>query len=163
MPGSYVLVDHSIFRAFNKGALAILKVEGAENHAIYSGKEVDCGLSRRRGGRTLTPVSERARRRGERHAHQRTSRSRPENRRFTGTCSVCHQANGQGLPSVFPPLAKSDFLMADKQRAINIVLQRTERQGHGQRQHLQLGHAADEPAERRRARQHPDLRTQQLG
>ena len=28
VPGSYVLVDHSIFRAFNKGALAILKVDG---------------------------------------------------------------------------------------------------------------------------------------
>ena len=41
VPGSYVLVDHSIFRAFNKGALAMLKVDGAENKAIYSGKEVD--------------------------------------------------------------------------------------------------------------------------
>ena len=41
VPGSYVLVDHSIFRAFNKGALAILKADGAENKAIYSGKEVD--------------------------------------------------------------------------------------------------------------------------
>ena len=41
VPGSYVLVDHSIFRAFNKGALAILKVDGPENKAIYSGKELD--------------------------------------------------------------------------------------------------------------------------
>ena len=39
VPGSFVMVDHSIFRAFNKGALAILKVDGAENKAIYSGKE----------------------------------------------------------------------------------------------------------------------------
>src|SRR6516164_9456435 len=35
VPGSYVLVDHSIFRAFNKGALAILKAEGPENKTIY--------------------------------------------------------------------------------------------------------------------------------
>ena len=35
------LVDHSIFRAFNKGALGILKVEGPENKTVYSGKEVD--------------------------------------------------------------------------------------------------------------------------
>ena len=28
------LVDHSIFRAFNKGALGMLKVEGAENAYI---------------------------------------------------------------------------------------------------------------------------------
>ena len=41
VPGSYVLVDHSIFRAFNKGALAILKAEGKERKDIYSGKEVD--------------------------------------------------------------------------------------------------------------------------
>ena len=31
IPGSYTLVDHSIFRAFNKGALGQLKVEGDEN------------------------------------------------------------------------------------------------------------------------------------
>ena len=39
-----------------------------------------------------------------------------------GTCSTCHQLEGQGLASVFPPLAKSDYLMADKQRSIHIVL-----------------------------------------
>ncbi|WP_218648388.1 amine dehydrogenase large subunit, partial [Pseudomonas reactans] len=38
---SYVLVDHSIFRAFNKGAMAILKIDGAENKLVYSGKELD--------------------------------------------------------------------------------------------------------------------------
>src|SRR5690348_8435475 len=41
VPGSFVMVDHSIFRAFNKGALAILKVNGPENKLVYSGKEVD--------------------------------------------------------------------------------------------------------------------------
>jgi nitrite reductase (NO-forming) len=42
---------------------------------------------------------------------------------FMQTCAVCHQTNGQGLPQVFPPLAGSDFLMADKARSIRIVLQ----------------------------------------
>jgi nitrite reductase (NO-forming) len=41
---------------------------------------------------------------------------------FAGTCSVCHQANGAGLPGVFPPLAKSDFLAADPQRAARVLL-----------------------------------------
>jgi nitrite reductase (NO-forming) len=41
---------------------------------------------------------------------------------YNGTCSVCHQANGAGLPGVFPPLAKSDYMLADKQRAIEVVL-----------------------------------------
>src|SRR6188768_3595235 len=30
VPGTYILVDHSLFRAFNKGALAILKAEGPD-------------------------------------------------------------------------------------------------------------------------------------
>src|SRR5690606_3566518 len=38
VPGELVLVDHSIFRAFNKGALGILKVEGKENPQIFGGK-----------------------------------------------------------------------------------------------------------------------------
>ena len=41
---------------------------------------------------------------------------------FMGTCSVCHQDNGQGLPNVFPPLAKSDLLAKDPKRAITIAL-----------------------------------------
>ncbi len=38
VPGKYTLVDHSIFRAFNKGAVGILDVVGEENVAIYSGQ-----------------------------------------------------------------------------------------------------------------------------
>ena len=40
---------------------------------------------------------------------------------FTENCKACHQANGQGIASVFPPLAKSDFL-ADKEATIKQVL-----------------------------------------
>ncbi|HET6569723.1 MAG TPA: copper-containing nitrite reductase [Rhodothermales bacterium] len=38
VPGTYTLVDHSIFRAFNKGAIGTLKVSGPENRALYSGQ-----------------------------------------------------------------------------------------------------------------------------
>lgn len=41
IPGSYTIVDHSIFRAFNKGALGQLKVEGAENPEIMTQKLSD--------------------------------------------------------------------------------------------------------------------------
>jgi nitrite reductase (NO-forming) len=41
---------------------------------------------------------------------------------FKGTCSACHQDQGQGIPDVFPPLAGSDFLVADRERAIGIAL-----------------------------------------
>lgn len=43
-------------------------------------------------------------------------------RLFTSVCAACHQPTGQGLPNVFPPLAGSDFLNADKNRAIKIVI-----------------------------------------
>lgn len=38
VPGSYTIVDHSIFRAFNKGAIGQLEVSGKENKSIFSGK-----------------------------------------------------------------------------------------------------------------------------
>jgi nitrite reductase (NO-forming) len=41
---------------------------------------------------------------------------------FTKTCFACHQANGEGIANVFPPLAKSDYLNADVKRAIGFVL-----------------------------------------
>jgi nitrite reductase (NO-forming)/hydroxylamine reductase len=41
---------------------------------------------------------------------------------FETYCQACHQANGQGLPGAFPPLAKSDYLLADPKRGIAAVL-----------------------------------------
>ena len=41
---------------------------------------------------------------------------------FTNACSACHQPTGLGLPGAFPPLAKSDYLLKDPKRAIDIVL-----------------------------------------
>jgi len=43
-------------------------------------------------------------------------------RLFVSICAACHQPTGQGLPNVFPPLAGSDFLNADKNRAIKTVI-----------------------------------------
>lgn len=43
-------------------------------------------------------------------------------RLFTSICAACHQPTGQGRPNMFPPLAGSDFLNADKDRAIKIVI-----------------------------------------
>lgn len=37
-------------------------------------------------------------------------------------CTGCHQPTGAGLTGAFPPLAKSDYLLADKQRAIGVVV-----------------------------------------
>jgi mono/diheme cytochrome c family protein len=43
-------------------------------------------------------------------------------RLFTSICAACHQPTGMGRPNMFPPLAGSDFLNADKNRAIQTVI-----------------------------------------
>ena len=43
-------------------------------------------------------------------------------RLFVSICAACHQPTGQGRPNVFPPLAGSDFLNADKNRAVKLVM-----------------------------------------
>ena len=121
VPGSYVMVDHSIFRAFNKGALAILKVNGAEDKAIYSGKELDAVYLGDRAGPNLNAVTK-ATASSVSGTLSLQDQVHAGEALFAGTCSVCHQANGAGLPGVFPPLAKSDYLAADTKRAVDIVL-----------------------------------------
>ena len=41
---------------------------------------------------------------------------------FARTCIACHQATGTGIPGAFPPLAKSDYLNKDLNRAIKQVI-----------------------------------------
>lgn len=41
---------------------------------------------------------------------------------YEKSCMMCHTANGQGQGTSFPPLAKSDYLNADPNRAIRIVI-----------------------------------------
>ncbi len=122
VPGTFIIVDHSIFRAFNKGALGMLKVDGDDNLSVYSGKEVDnVYLGDKVAADQLSAVSDvtLADITGTATKEQRISAGRVL---YNGTCSVCHQQNGEGLEGVFPPLANSDYLMADTRRAIEIVL-----------------------------------------
>ena len=121
VPGSYVLVDHSIFRAFNKGALAILKADGPERKDIYSGKEVDAMYLGDRAQPNLQAVTEAA------TAHASGTLTQEDQVKagqalFAGTCSTCHQANGEGLAGVFPPLAKSSVLKDNPKRIVQIML-----------------------------------------
>ena len=41
---------------------------------------------------------------------------------YISNCTSCHMEKGEGLEDIYPPLAKSDYLMADKQRSIVQVL-----------------------------------------
>ncbi len=120
VPGTYVLVDHSLFRAFNKGALGMLKVDGEENKPVYSGKEVDSVYISDKvvNGKAIEQATA-AMAKGTLTKEQQIEAGK---KLYLGTCSVCHQQAGEGIPSVFPPLAKSDYLVADKKRAVEIVL-----------------------------------------
>ncbi len=128
VPGTYILVDHSLTRAFNKGALAMLKVDGDPNLIVYSGKEVDAVYL----GEYALPGSGAGEKIAGMEAQMKKAIATDPKivamgreivmekgkRVYTQLCFACHQAEGQGLPGVFPPLAGSDWLMADKKRAI---------------------------------------------
>lgn len=117
-PGKFVLVDHAIFRAFNKGALGILHVEGDHVNAVYTGKTKDEVYLPE--GQNIVPIAQD-------HKKEPPAGDSMEARMRAGeivykqNCLACHQAGGEGIPNAFPPLAKSDYLMADKKRAIHIV------------------------------------------
>src|SRR5690606_112344 len=120
VPGTFILVDHSIFRAFNKGALAMLNVKGEENKKVYSGELME-GIYQPEGGAIQEmpnadnlPVTKKATTLAERIEMGKQV--------YSQTCVACHQMNGEGLPNAFPPLAKSDYLNEDVNRAIDIVL-----------------------------------------
>lgn len=122
-PGDYIIVDHSIFRAFNKGALAQIKAEGKENKKVFSGK-IQEGIYQPEGGTIQEmPISEE-----EIASSQPTENPGLDEKMELGkniygrTCVACHQSSGQGVASVFPPLAESDYLNDDVDRAIDIVL-----------------------------------------
>jgi nitrite reductase (NO-forming) len=131
VPGTYVLVDHSLSRAFNKGALGMMKVSGPENKTIYSGKEVDevyVGEASAAGAaaskREAELVSQRQAAIESNPAIAGLTRDIQIERGkkvYLSVCFACHLADGKGLPAVFPPLAGSDYLKADKDRAVRIV------------------------------------------
>jgi nitrite reductase (NO-forming) len=133
VPGTYILVDHSLFRAFNKGALGMLKVGGAEDLITYSGKEVDAvylGRQAEAGSVAEREVSALQARMKEAIQSDpkiagltRDIQIAKGKQTFMQTCFVCHQPNGEGVPGQIPPLAKSDFLMSDKERSVRVVLQ----------------------------------------
>ena len=41
---------------------------------------------------------------------------------YTNTCLPCHMADGGGVPNMNPPLIKTKYVLGDKTKLINIVL-----------------------------------------
>ncbi|MCC6846963.1 MAG: nitrite reductase, copper-containing [Deltaproteobacteria bacterium] len=122
--GTYLLVDHSLLRTFNKGALGMLKAEGEQVASIYSGKELDeIYLGDESVASALrqqhpTPTAAKT---------QAPGAAVDGKEIFAKSCAMCHQAEGQGLEGVFPPIAKSDYLMkrakaADRGELVGLIL-----------------------------------------
>ncbi|GAB4416308.1 MAG: hypothetical protein OHK0039_25580 [Bacteroidia bacterium] len=40
---------------------------------------------------------------------------------YEGYCIACHQGKGEGVPGVFPPLAKADYLMNSPENAARAI------------------------------------------
>ena len=125
VPGSYTLVDHSIFRAFNKGALGQLVVEGPEDKEIYSGKLSDTIYQPEGGAIQTVPLTASEAQEvaaGPAKAGNKEDRIKLGKAVYESNCLACHQATGQGVEGAFPPLAKSDYLTADTKRGIHAIL-----------------------------------------
>jgi len=125
VPGNLTLVDHSIFRAFNKGAIGSIRVEGEANPAVFSGQQREAPYQAT--DSLVKPERAQAEPPAAREAPvaapaSMEARLAAGEKVYASTCLACHGPTGAGLSGVFPPLEKSDWLMADKHRSIDVVL-----------------------------------------
>jgi nitrite reductase (NO-forming) len=100
VPGKYIIVDHALFRAFNKGAIATLEVEGESRNDLYTQKRQDrpyTGPAYKGPVFAVAPAAE----------GPITGEGT-----FKRVCAACHQPDGRGVTGAFPPLAGSDYLRA---------------------------------------------------
>ncbi|HAH59458.1 MAG: nitrite reductase, copper-containing [Lentimicrobium sp.] len=116
VPGKFILVDHSIFRAFNKGALGILEVDGEENKRIYSGKS-EPGIYQP----SAEAINVYKKKRGYRAITKEEMLIAGKNL-YDVNCAACHLYDGKGVTAVFPPVAKSDYILGKPENAINAVV-----------------------------------------
>ena len=96
VPGTYAIVDHSLFRAFNKGAVGQLIVTGPPVPEIYKSTHTDKPYTG-----TATTIAK---------APPAAPPADLGKATYTKVCAACHQPEGQGVPGAFPPLAGSDYL-----------------------------------------------------
>ena len=118
VPGNITLVDHSIFRAFNKGAIATITVTGEEDLLTYSGKQHD-RVYMLEGGTVQTIPQQSSQQPVAASKEERIERGKIV---YAQVCMACHQPEGQGILQAFPPLAAADYLNADVDRAISTVI-----------------------------------------
>jgi len=129
VPGDYQFVDHSMFRAFNKGAMGAMQVEGVARPEIYSGRQSEeifnpgTHLERVAAVTVSTPTQPLSNPKVTVASAPADAAQEHGKQVYATICTNCHQPDGRGMPGVFPPLAKSDFLMSDPERAIRVLLE----------------------------------------
>jgi len=102
----------------NKGALATLAVSGEEDENVFTGQQLE-RVYQPEGGtiqdmseeERLIPVAE-------------TLDERVEFGReiYTSVCQACHMTDGTGIEGAFPPVASSDYITDNPDRAISAVV-----------------------------------------
>jgi nitrite reductase (NO-forming) len=102
VPGTYAIVDHALFRAFNKGAVGQLIVTGPRMPEIYLATHIatpyaGTGAAPAPATTATAPLDD----------AQRLELGKTT---FAHVCAACHQPDGRGVPGAFPPLAGSDYL-----------------------------------------------------
>ncbi|NGP88797.1 copper-containing nitrite reductase [Fodinibius halophilus] len=119
VPGNFILVDHAIFRAFNKGALATLSVSGEEDENVYTGQQLDRVYQPEGGAIQEMPE--------EKEREIPTAQTVEERIKFgqetyMSVCQSCHMKDGSGVEGAFPPVAESDYLNDDPKKGISAVV-----------------------------------------
>lgn len=120
VPSNLILVDHSIFRAFNKGALGILSVSGDENPNIFAGEIME-GIYKPEGS-VIQNMPKDATILEAPKDLSKSEKIEAGKKIYMQACFACHQSNGEGVANAFPPLAKADYLNADENRAIDVLI-----------------------------------------
>jgi nitrite reductase (NO-forming) len=114
VPGNLTLVDHSLTRAFNKGAVGLLAVSGAKQPEIF-GEGVKQPLPAVAGA----VVAAKAEAPQVPNGDVAMARGKAV---YERVCAACHLPDGTGVAGVFPPLANSDFFQERPYEMAYIVL-----------------------------------------
>lgn len=122
VPGTLHLVDHSIFRAFNKGALAQIKVVGDENHNVFTGKEKEEVYLPE--GSSIQSISSGKQSSAAEILPEKSLEERLAAGKilYNQNCMACHMDHGKGIAGTFPPLVNSDYLQALPDKGIGVIL-----------------------------------------
>ncbi len=144
VPGKYEFVDHSMFRAFNKGAMGMIEVSGKPRPELFTGRQSEelfnPGTHLERYVAAPAPAAPKAaamasqpKQAPERVVVAASNANRASapptaavlehgKQVYDRICTTCHQPDARGMANVFPPLAQSDFLMHDVDRAIGVLV-----------------------------------------